>query len=242
MNSQKEPTIHLPPFKHQTESIDYFRNTPRGLDLSDAGTGKTRVMIDLFAERRTAGGGCALVLGPKSLLETAWVDDINKFQPHLTTSVAYAQNREKAFNATEIDVFITNTDATRWLAKQKPAFFKRFDTLIVDEISYFKHRSSLRSRSLKKIIKYFKFRYGLTGTPNSNSICDLWHPAFTIDDGERLGTNFFHFRQTVATPVQVGPEAQMVKWEDKPGASAAVADLLSDISVRYLLEECHSFP
>lgn len=231
----------LKPFEHQTETINRFRNIEKALDLSDAGTGKTRVQIDLFAERRAMGGGCALILGPKSLLETAWVDDIAKFAPHLTTTVAFAQNRTNAF-ARQVDVYITNTDAVRWLAKQKPSFFKRFDTLIIDEISAYKHRTSLRSRCLKKIVKFFRYRYGLTGTPNTNSILDLWHQVLVIDDGQRLGRSFMHFRQTVATPIQVGPEPQMVKWEDKPGAAAAVGDLLSDMSVRYLLEECHDIP
>ena len=231
----------LKPFDHQTKSIARFEKIPRGLDLSDPGTGKTRVQIDLFAKRRALKGGRALIIAPKSLLETAWVDDIRKFAPHLTTSVAYAKNRDKTFEA-EVDVYITNTDATRWLARQKPTFFRKFDTVIIDEISAFKHRTSLRSRCLRKIIRYFRYRYGLTGTPNSNTICDIWHPAFLIDDGERLGDKFFFFRQTVAFPIQVGPEAQMVKWEDKPGAGTAVADMLSDISVRYTLEECHDLP
>lgn len=231
----------LKPFDHQTIALSRFRNIPRGLDLSDPGTGKTRIQIDLFAIRRANKGGRALIIAPKSLLETAWVDDIRKFAPHLITSVAYARNREKAF-LEQADVYITNTDATRWLAKQKPSFFRKFDTIIIDEISTFKHRTSLRSRCLRKIVKYFRYRYGLTGTPNANSILDVWHPAYLIDDGKRLGTRFLHFRQTVAFPIQVGPEIQMVKWEDKPGSGAAVADMLSDISVRYKLEECHDLP
>ena len=231
----------LKPFKHQTESVNRFIKIPRGLDFSDPGTGKTRVQIDLFAMRRKAGGGRALIIAPKSLLETAWGDDIKKFAPHLKVSFAYAQNRDKAFLETA-DVYVTNTDATRWLAKQKPAFFKSFDTLIIDEISAFKHRTSLRSRCLRKVSRYFRYRYGLTGSPNSNSILDTWHPALLIDDGARLGDRFMFFRQTTCYPIQVGPQVQMVKWEDKPGAATAVADMLSDISVRYKLEECHDLP
>jgi SNF2 family DNA or RNA helicase len=228
-------------FKHQQASIDFFREQPRGLDLSDAGTGKTRTQIDLFAERRANGGKCALVIAPKSLLEAAWGDDILKFAPHLKVSIAYAHNRQKQFDV-EADIYITNTDATKWLVKQKPEFFDRFDTLIIDELSNFKHRTSQRSKALAKIRKYFPFRYGLTGTPNSNSILDIWHQAFVIDDGERLSDEYFRFRYTTATPIQVGPSPRMVKYEDKPGASIAVANLLADISVRFQLEECHDIP
>lgn len=228
-------------FDHQQASIDFFRNQPRGLDLSDAGTGKTRTQIDLFAERRANGGKCALVVAPKSLLEAAWGDDILKFAPHLKVSIAYAHNREAAF-AEDADIYITNTDAAVWLAKQKPEFFERFDTLIIDELSNFKHRTSKRSKALAKIKNHFHYRYGMTGTPNSNSILDIWHQAFIIDDGERLSDEYFKFRYSTTTPVQVGPSPRMVKWEDKPGASTAVANLLADISVRYRLEECHDLP
>ena len=228
-------------FKNQDESIEFFRDKPRGLDLSDAGTGKTRTQIDLFDERRRAGGKCALVVAPKSLLEAAWGDDIEKFAPHLKVVFAYAHNRKKAFDE-EADVYVTNTDAVNWLVKQKPEFFDRFDTLIIDEISYFKHRTSKRSKALAKIKDYFPYRYGLTGTPNSNSILDIWHQAYIIDDGERLSDEYFKFRYTTTTPRQVGPSPRMLKWEDKPGAAVAVANLLADISVRHKLEECHDIP
>jgi SNF2 family DNA or RNA helicase len=231
----------LDQFKHQAASIEFFRHQKRGLDLSDAGTGKTRTQIDLFNERRAAGGKCALVIAPKSLLEAAWGDDILKFAPHLEVSIAYAQNRQKAFDA-EADIYITNTDAAVWLAKQKPEFFERFDTLIVDELSNFKHRTSRRSQALAKIKDYFQYRYGLTGTPNSNSILDIWHQAFIIDDGERLSDEYYRFRYATTTPIQVGRSPRMVKYEDKPGSSTAIANLLADISVRYRLEECHDIP
>jgi SNF2 family DNA or RNA helicase len=211
------------------------------MDLSDPGTGKTRVQIDLFAKRRKEGGKCALIIAPKSLLESAWDEDIKKFQPKLETSICYAYKREDKF-AAPADIYITNTDAARWLAKQRPTFFRKFDTLIIDEASAFKHRTSQRSRSLKKIVKHFRYRYGLTGTPNANSILDIWHQALIIDDGKRLGRSFMAFRATMATPIQIGPQPNMVRYDDKPGAAAAVADLLSDITVRYIFEECHDIP
>jgi len=228
-------------FKHQAEAISKFRTIPRGLDYSDAGTGKTRVMIDLFAERRKAGGGRALIIAPKTLLEPAWGEDFKKFAPDMELSIAYAVKRAESFAKTA-DVYITNTDATRWLAKQRPSFFRPFDTLIIDEISGFKHRTSLRSRCLRKIIKHFRYRYGLTGTPNANHILDVWNQVFVIDDGSRLGKSFAGYRNSVAYPVQVGPQPNMIKWEEKPGAPEAITDLLSDITIRYVLEECHDMP
>lgn len=142
----------------------------------------------------------------------------------------------------EADVYITNVDATKWLAGQDKHFFKRFDTLIVDEISAFKHHTSQRSKALNKIKAHFKFRYGLTGTPNSNTICDIWHPMFVLDNGARLGKSFFHFRSSVCQPEQVGPQPNMLKWKDKAGAGEAVAMLMKDITIRHRFEDCLTIP
>lgn len=232
----------IPPlFKHQKHSVDVGLVSPRLLDLSDPGTGKTRVQIEIAASRIAEQGGKVLVVCPKSLLESAWADDFAKFAPHLRTSIARANNRDKAF-AADADIYITNTDAVKWLAKQKPSFFADFHTLVIDEASAFKHKNSQRSKALAKIRKHFEYRAALTGTPNSNSITDVWHIAFVIDDGQRLGTSFFHFRSSVCMPQQVGPSPEMVKWLDKPGAEQAVSALLSDITVRHKFEECLDIP
>lgn len=212
-----------------------------GYPFATGNTGKTRVQIELFAARRAAGGGAALVIAPKSLLRSAWEDDFKKFAPQVNVSVAPADKREAAFNV-PADVYVTNTDAVNWLVKQDAKFFKRFDTLIIDELSAFKHHTSGRSKAMNKIKKHFKHRYGLTGTPNSNTITDLWHQMFILDDGQRLGKSFYQFRNSVQTPEQVGPQANMLKWTDKPGAEIAVGGLIQDMVVRHKFEECIDIP
>lgn len=159
----------------------------------------------------------------------------------MRVAVASAAKREQAFSQ-NADVYVTNTDAVRWLVKQKPSFFKDFDVLIIDEITTFKHHTSKRSKALNKIKKHFLYRYGLTGTPTTVSVTDLWHPVQILDDGKRLGTSFYQFRAAVCTPVQVGPSAEMVRWDDKPGAEVAVAGLLGDFVVRHVFEECIDIP
>ena len=212
-----------------------------GYPFATGNTGKTRVQIELFAARRAAGGGAALVIAPKSLLRSAWEDDFKKFAPQVNVSVAPADKREAAFNV-PADVYVTNTDAVNWLVKQDAKFFKRFDTLIIDELSAFKHHTSGRSKAMNKIKKYFKHRYGLTGTPNSNTITDLWHQMFILDDGQRLGKSFYQFRNSTQTPEQIGPQANMLKWTDKPGAEIAVGGMIQDMVVRHKFEECIDIP
>ena len=228
-------------FAHQKESIDFCRTSKRVFDASDPGTGKTRVAIEAFAERRVRGGRCVLILCPKSLIRSAWEADFKKFAPYLRVACAYASNRAEAFWTTA-DVYVTNHDATKWLAKQKPDFFDRFDMLIVDEVGAFKHATSQRSKALNKIKTHFEYRHVMNGTPAPNTITDLWNQMFVLDDGARLGASFFKFRSTVCIPRQVGPMATMIKWEDRPGANEAVSKLVEDVTIRHKFEDCIDIP
>ena len=226
-----------PLFKHQLESMAFLKKQPRVLDASDPGTGKTRVEIESMQLP-------ALVLAPKSLLASAWGNDIKKFSPKLNVSIAYATNREKAF-AADADVYITNHDAAVWLAKKPDSFFAKFKktgTLIVDESSAFKHHDSNRSKALAKIRKHFPYRRLMSGTPSTNGITDLWHQIFLLDDGKRLGKRFFQFRSAVCVPKQVGPASSMVKWVERDGADAVVSALIKDITIRHKFEDCVDIP
>lgn len=233
--------MNVKPFTHQNVSIKHNKTNPLVFDCSDPGTGKTLIRIIGFANRRKKGGGCLLVLAPRSLLRSVWANDIRKFAPHLTVSVADAVNREAAF-AEDVDVYVTNVDAVKWLVKQKPAFFKKFSELVVDESPAYKHHTSQRSKAAAKIAKYFTYRCCMTGTPSGNTITDVWHQVQILDGGQRLGFSFYKFRDAVCTPVQNGRQAQMVKWQDKEGAEEAVFGLLSDIVIRHKFEDCVDIP
>lgn len=225
--------------KHQLKSVAFLKTRKRVLDFSDAGTGKTAVHITDFADRRKKRNGkCMLVLAPKSLLKSAWANDIVKVAPGLTSSIAWAENRAEAF-AVDADVYITNIDAATWLAQQKPSFLKRFDTLVIDESTFIKHRTSARSKAVKKIAKHFEWRRALSGTPTSNGICDLWHQVYVIDDGLRLGKAFFGFQKAVCTPEDSGG---FVTWIDKEGIEPVVGALIDDITIRNKFEECVDIP
>ncbi len=239
------PRINTQPipkrWQHQNVSLKFLKTSHQTYDTSDPGTGKTRVHLEAWGARRKKRGGKLLVLAPKSVLKSAWGDDIKKYTPEFTYSIAYATNRQKAFEE-DVDIYITNLDAVKWLEKQKPSFWVGFDTIVIDEITFYKHRTSARSKAIKKLVKYFKYRNGLTGTPNALSVTDLWHQLFLLDNGQRLGVSFFHFRNQTQSPKQVGPAANMVKWSDKPGAVEAVASLLMDMTIRNPFKECMDIP
>lgn len=238
MNAPTRTDVLPPLWAHQAKTLELLKTSPIVFDTSDPGTGKTRAALEAFLQR---GKGKALVLAPKTLLESAWAADIQRWTPALKASVAYAHNREEAFNA-DADVYITNIDAVKWLAKQPKKFFKDFTTIIIDESTAYKHRTSARSKAAAKIIKGFAYRELMTGTPNSNTVLDVWHQAFLLDGGERLGRSYYQFRSAVCEPVQVGPQPNHLKWQDKPGSELVVAELLKDISIRHEFADCMDIP
>ncbi len=119
-----------PLWKHQKQTVALRCKQPRVFDTSDPGTGKTRAHLAAYTSRKRRK--CALVVAPRTGLQTAWGDEIDEYFPGVSYICAYASNREWAFQQT-VDVYITNTDAVKWLAKQSPKFFDRFDELIIDE-------------------------------------------------------------------------------------------------------------
>lgn len=247
MSAVPRPTAKIPKLMaHQKASIEHAKKNPIVFDTSDAGTGKTRVRIEVFAARRRKGGGCLLVVCSRSLLYSAWAADFIKFAPDMRVSVATAANREAAF-AKDADAYVTNHDATKWLVKQPKAFFAKFSEIVIDESTAFKHHTSQRSKALARILhnlapKAFVYRSALTATPNSNGICDVWHQAYLLDGGKRLGPSFYGFRNSVCVPHQVGRNKNAIDWIDKDGAEEAVFAQLADIVIRHKRDECIDLP
>jgi SNF2 family DNA or RNA helicase len=221
-------------YQHQIETTNFINSNPRCLITSDPGTGKTRAVLDAINPKL----GATLVLAPLSILEASWVEDIIKFTPKLKYGVAYAKNRKKIFEDTSYDIVITNFEAVNFLHKN-PLLLSRFNTIVLDEFTAFKNREAKRSKNLKSIIHHFDNRIAMSGTPNSNTILDLWHPTLLVDDGKRLGQRFWSFRHQVCTPKFNGFANE---WIDKPGIEAVVANQLSDITIRHAIEDCMDLP
>jgi SNF2 family DNA or RNA helicase len=221
-------------FEHQKTTSKFIIDNERVLITSDPGTGKTRSVIDAYKQRKS---GKLLVLAPLSILGASWGDDIEKFAPDLTYSIAYSKNRLKAFSE-DVDIVITNHDAVKWIVKNSHVL-DGFNTICIDEFTAFKNKDSARSKAALKIAKHFTYRIAMSGTPNSNTILDIWHPTLIIDDGQRLGHRFYSFRAAVCTSKFNGFANE---WVDRSDAQDIVGAALSDINIRYKLEECIDMP
>lgn len=228
--------VRVKPWPHQEATRAFGAESPLIFDMSDPGTGKTTGHLLILNDAYSRGeNGRTLVVCPKTLMRSAWGNEIDAYFPGLSYAIADAAHREEAF-AYDTPIVVTNTDAAVTLAKN-PKLLRGFDKLIIDESTAFKHATSQRSKAMRAIATKFRMRNLLTGTPNPNSVTELWHQILIMDGGRRLGPNFFRFRNSVQQSEQVGPMPNMLKWTDKPGALEAVFSLIEDISIRHAFED-----
>lgn len=230
-----------PLYKHQEKDIAFILDKHSVLNFSDPGTGKTRTMIEVIRARKKEGR--TLVLCPKSIMQPAWGEDLNRFAPELTYTLAYSGGkRAEAFHA-KSDIVIMNHDGVSWLRemteKRNTPLLKEFVQLIVDESTAFKNDSD-RTKHLFKLIPSFKYKIILTGTPYTNTILDVWRQVFIADQGAHLGTSFYKFRAECCQSKQLGNGITI--WEDKPGIEPLITSIIQDITIRHKMEDCIDIP
>lgn len=75
-----------------------------------------------------------------------------------------------------------------------------FDMIVIDELSSFKSYSSKRFKALLKVRQHVARIVGLTGTPSSNGLMDLWAEFRILDLGERLGRYISRYRLKYFVP------------------------------------------
>ena len=226
------------PMKHQVAFGKLWSSIHRVLNLDGCGTGKT--MSCIHAVKEYWPNARVLVLAPLSILRSAWGGDLDKFWPETTWDIAYAKNRAKVFGNTEKQWVITNHDAVKTILQN--SWHKDFDIFIVDEADVFRNRVTQRTRALITVAEFFEIVSLMTGTPTPRSVTDIWSLAYAIDGGQRLGKNFFAFRNQVCNAEPIPGVANAMKWTDKPQARSQVVGMLADVCTRVQLSDVVELP
>lgn len=228
------------PYEHQKNFAKLWGTTRRALNFDGCGTGKTLSCI--YAVQTFWPSARVLVLAPLSILEPAWVKDLAFGWPDAKVVMATgtAAKKRKAFES-DAQWVITNHDTVKLIVEE--GYESQFDVLIVDEGDAFRNRTSQRSKAIQVLSRAVQVMTLMTGTPTPNGVTDIWHLAHLIDGGERLGKNFFGFRNQVcdSKPVYGAPPGAC-SWTDKPGANDHVTLMLSDITSRVTLDEVSELP
>lgn len=137
------------------------------------------------------------------------------------------KERFKALNSSS-DVYVVNVENVAWLVENWPS--QGFDYLIIDESSRFKDPSTKRFKAIKKVLKTFKRRIILTGTPTPQGMADLFAQVGILDLGQRLETSLTKFREKYMHVTDRNRHTGVVyKWGLNEGADSIIQNRISDI-------------
>ena len=105
-----------------------------------------------------------------------------------------------------------------------------YDMLVIDELSSFKSWQAKRFKALMKVRPFVKRVVGLTGTPSSNGLMDLFAEFRLLDKGERLGRFIGQYRNAFFTPDRMnGPI--VYSYRPLPGAEEEIYRRIGDITI-----------
>lgn len=222
------------PHNYQKYAIDFILEHPIAAILLDMGMGKTSIVLtaimELIYDRFEVNK--VLIIGPLRVARTTWPEEIKKWE-HLnglrySVVVGTAAERKAALKA-DADVYIINRENVPWLIEQSGMSFD-YDMVVIDELSSFKSWQSKRFRSLMKVRPQVKRIVGLTGTPSSNGLMDLFAEFKVLDMGKRLGRFIGQYREWYFKPDRMnGPIVYTYKL--LPGAEKAIYEKISDITI-----------
>lgn len=173
-----------------------------------------------------------LVIAPLRVARDTWPDELHKWEhlSNLRLSVAVGTETErKAALQAKADIYIINRENVGWLIEDSGIPFD-FDTLVVDELSSFKNHQTKRFRSLMKVRPKVVRIIGLTGTPSSNGLMDLWAEYRLLDMGQRLGRFIGQYRSTYFTPDKRNGQV-IFSYKPLPFAEKEIYAKIADITI-----------
>ena len=173
-----------------------------------------------------------LVIGPLRIAKIQWSAEIEKWEHlHLLQySVAVGSESERlAALKAQADIYIINRENVQWLIEKSGIPFD-FDMLVVDELSSFKNYQSKRFKALMKARPKVKRVVGLTGTPSSNGLMDLFAEFKLLDMGARLGRFIGQYRNAYFSPDKRNGQI-IYNYKPLPDAEQQIYDKISDITI-----------
>lgn len=233
------------PHSYQEYAIRYIETHPISALLIDMGLGKTSITLTairnlLFDSFEVCK---VLVIAPLRVAKNTWTDEIKKWE-HLNTLtysliIGNENERLSALNE-QTDIYIINRENVDWLVNKSGYKFD-FDMVVIDELSSFKNHQSKRFKSLMKVRPLVKRIVGLTGTPSSNGLMDLFAEFKILDMGKRLGYFIGQYRNTYFKPDKMnGPI--VYSYKPMPNAENAIYEKISDITVSMKANEYLKMP
>lgn len=221
------------PYDYQQYATNFIVAHKEAVLLLDVGLGKTVITLTAIKElldRKEAKR--ILVIAPLRVAKITWSDEIKKWD-HLT-DLAYSvvvgteKQRLKALEK-DANIYIINRESVEWLIHKSYKKFN-YDMLVIDELSSFKSYSAKRFKALMNMRYRLNRVVGLTATPSSNSLMDLFSEYKLIDGGLRLGQFITHYREKYFDPDKRNANI-IFSYKLKPFAEKQIYSKIEDITI-----------
>lgn len=222
------------PHEYQKYAIEFIKKNPIAAILLDMGMGKTSIVLSALNELMYDSFEVTkvLIIAPLRVARNTWSDEIKKWD-HLngirySIVVGTAAERLEALKV-DADIYIINRENVPWLIEDSGMAFD-YDCVVVDELSSFKNWQAKRFKALMKVRPKIRRIVGLTGTPSSNGLMDLFAEFKVLDMGERLGRFISQYRVNYFKPDRMnGPIIYTYKL--LPGAEERIYNRIFDITI-----------
>lgn len=219
---------------YQQYAIQHILDNKISALLLDMGLGKTVITLtalqELIHDRFEVNK--VLIIAPLRVARDTWPTEIKKWEhlKGLTYSVCVGSEKERLQALKQsTNLTIINRENVDWLISKSGYYFD-FDMVVIDELSSFKSYSAKRFKSLLKVRPLIKRIVGLTGTPSSNGLMDLWAQFRLLDNGERLGRYITHYRKEFFDPDKRN-QHMVFTYKLKDWAEEIIYERISDITI-----------
>lgn len=221
------------PHDYQKYSIDFIENNPIAALLLSCGLGKTSItltaindlMFDSFEVSKV------LVICPIRVANT-WVQECKKWEHlndiRISVAVGSEMERLRSLRA-KADIYVINRENVQWLIESSGITFN-YQMVVIDEMSSFKNGKSKRCKALLQVRSKIDRIVGLTATPTSNGLMDLWSQYRILDGGKRLGRFITEYRNRYFIPDKRNGVI-IYSYKLLPFAEEAIYEKISDITI-----------
>ena len=226
--------MEFKPHDYQKYAIEFIESHPIAAVILQMGLGKTvctltaieHLMYDTFEVSKV------LIVAPLRVAKVTWSDEINKWDhlSHLTYSVAVGSEKERlSALKKKADLYMINRENLQWLIEKSGLPFD-YDMVVLDELSSFKSWQSKRFRAFMKVRPKVQRVVGLTGTPSSNGLMDLFAEFKCLDMGERLGRFITQYRNSFFIPDRMNGQV-VYSYKLRPFAEEEIYRRIGDITI-----------
>ncbi len=220
------------PHQYQDFATNFILENPVAAIFLDCGLGKTVITLTAIDEllHDSFVVSKVLIIAPLRVARDTWPAEIQKWShlSNLTYAVAVGSTAKRiAALQQRAEVTIINRENVDWLVSHNTF---DFDMVVIDELSSFKSRQARRFKALMRVRPMVKRIVGLTGTPSSNGLMDLWAEFRLLDMGKRLGRFIGHYRDEFFLPDRRNQQI-VFSYKPKAGAEEEIYRRISDVTI-----------